>query len=83
MPPWLRTCAIVLALGWPIGLHLAAVSGHEGWMPAITAIAAIGAVGVWVATKGTSSAIVAARAASRLRVLLTEDHGDAERSPPG
>jgi uncharacterized membrane protein len=59
MPPRLRTCAIVLALGWPIGLHLAAVSGHEGWMPAITAIAAIGAVGVWVATKGTSSAIVA------------------------
>jgi uncharacterized membrane protein len=59
MPPWLRTCAIVLALGWPIGLHLAAVSGREGWMPAITAIAAIGAVGVWAATKGTSSAIVA------------------------
>jgi uncharacterized membrane protein len=59
MPPWLRMCAIVLALGWPIGLHLAAVSGREGWMPAITAIAAIGAIGVWAATKGTSTAVVA------------------------
>jgi uncharacterized membrane protein len=52
-------CAIVLALGWPIGLHLAAVSGREGWMPAITASAAIGAIGVWAVTKGTSSAVVA------------------------
>jgi len=59
MSPWLRACAFTLALGWPIGLHLAAVTGRESWMPVITAGAAIGAVGVWVATKGTSTAIVA------------------------
>ena len=69
MPPWLRACAFTLALGWPIGLHLAAVSDREGWMPIITASAALGAVGVWVAAKRTSTAIVAG--AAMMVILVT------------
>ena len=70
MALWLRSSALAIALGWPILLHLAAVSGHAGWMPAITVAAALCAVAIWSAAAATRSAVVVGLAIAGLIVAL-------------
>jgi uncharacterized membrane protein len=70
MAPCLRTSALAVALGWPIALHFAVVSGHPGWMPIITSIAAICAIAIWSAAKGTIAAVIVGLGAAGLLAVI-------------
>jgi len=70
MASWLRGGALVAAIGWPILLHVASVSGHAGWMPAITFLAALAAVALISASAGTPGAVARGVAIAGLLVAL-------------
>lgn len=70
MAPWLRGSAVVIAVGWPILLHAASVSGHAGWMPTITLLAALAAVALLSVSAGTPRAAVRGLTIACLLVAL-------------
>jgi uncharacterized membrane protein len=70
MAPCLRTSAVAVALLWPIALHLAVESGNPGWMPIITAMAAICVIAIWSVATGTIAAVIVGLGAAGLLALL-------------
>lgn len=70
MVSWFRRSALVVAIGWPMLLHVASVSGHAGWMPAITLLVALAIVALLSASAGTSAAVMRGVAIGGLLVAL-------------
>ncbi len=70
MASWLRGSALVAAISWPVLLHVASVSGHAGWLPAITLLTTLAAVALLSASAGTPGAVICGVAIACLLVAL-------------